>query len=312
MNGASESPRELQVHEIFTDSLLDYSQSVVFPWDLDKPLNGAAVGQGLFKHARPTSEWDTPEVKTALIKLAEIGLDKIRQNLDEFPKFVRKASVDDGDISAPDRNIGMILILDQGARYLCRGVNARYAYEFFLQIPIHTIKYITARGMATLEEWEFAGVDKHQAIIRALIMLGALVHSESSGDHEQHLRLTEGLRKEYERLTRTRDPFRQTFSKDIQDIDLHGRMLEEGPPQWKGVHMFDVVYWMMRFYTSNIAFLRHFKRSPFRNVALGREDTEEEIEWLKTLGVDRTHEDEETRAMVREDIANGQWRPLQL
>jgi hypothetical protein len=89
-------------------------------------------------------------------------------------------------------------------------------------------------------------------------------------------------------------------------------MFEEGPPQRRGVHMSDVVYWMMRFYTSNIAFLRHFGRSPFRNVAVGREDSEEEIQWLKTLGVHRTQEDEEARAMVREDIANGQWRPLQL
>lgn len=312
MNGSSTSPQELHVHEIFTDSLLEYAQRLVFPWDLDKPLNGVAVGQGLFKHARPTSEWDTPEVKAALMKLADIGFDKIRQNLDEFPEFVREASVDDGDISAPDRNIGMILILDQGARYVCKGVNARYAYDFFQEIPVHTIKYITTRGMAKLEEWEFAGVDKDQAIIRAIIMLGALVYSEKPKDHEDHLRLIEGLRKEYERLTRTRDPFRQSFSQDIQDVELFGRMLEEGPPQWKGVHMSDVVYWMMRFYTSNIAFLRHFGRSPFRNVAVGREDTEEEIQWLKTLGVHRTKDDEETRAMIKEDIANGKWRPLEL
>ncbi len=72
----------------------------------------------------------------------------------------------------------MMLILDQGARFLCKGVNARYAYEFFQQIPIHNMRYIAGIGMASLEDWEYAGVDKDQAVTRAIIMLGALIHSE--------------------------------------------------------------------------------------------------------------------------------------
>jgi hypothetical protein len=69
----------------------------------------------------------------------------------------RSAGEDDIDMSAPDRNLAIILLLDQGARRVCKGPNARYAFEFFQQIPIHTIKYITNRGIASLEDWEAAG-----------------------------------------------------------------------------------------------------------------------------------------------------------
>ena len=311
-NGTSNPSRQLQVQDIFSDKLCEYAQSILFPWELDRPLNADQVGRTLFSHKSPTSEWDVPEVKAALMKLAELGIEKIRDNIDEFPEYVRAASVDNGDLPAPDRNLGIILTLDHGARYLCTGANSRYAYEFFQPIPVHTIKSITSQGIAKLSEWEAAGVDKHQAIIRALTMLGCLVHSEDPEDHELHLHYVEGLRKEFERLTHTQDLYRQSFAQDIKDINLYGRMLEEGPPQGKVVHMYDVVYWMMRYYTSHVAYLRHFGRSPFRNIAVGRKDTEEEVQWLQELGLDRTKEDEEARDMIREDIENRRWRPLQL
>lgn len=311
-NGTSRSQTQLQVQDIFSDELCEYAESIVFPWDLDRPLNADVVAQRLFSQHNPTPEWDVPEVKAVLVKLADFGIEKIRDNIDEFPEYVRAASVDDGDLPASDRNLGIILTLSLGARYVCTGVNSRYAYEYFHQIPIHTIKYITSRGMAKLSEWEAAGIDKQQAIIRVLMMLGCLVRSEDSEDHETHLRLVEELRKEYEHLTHSQDPYRDTFSQDVQDVNLLGCMIEEGPPQGKIVHMYDVIYWLMRWYTSHVAYQRHFGRSPFQNVAAGRNDTEEEIQWLKNLGVNRTKEDEDARNQIKQDIDNGRWRPLQL
>lgn len=308
----SKPSKQLRVHEIFSNELCEFAQSIVFPWDLDRPLNANQVGQTLFSHRIPTAEWDAPMVKVALMKLADLGIEKIYDHLDEFPEFVREGSVDDGDLPAPDRNLGLILTLGLGARYVCTGVDSRYAYEYFLPIPVHTIKYITNAGMATLRQWEAAGVDKQQAIIRALMMLGCLVHSEDAEDHETYLRHVEALRKEYERLTHTHDPFRESLQQDIEDANLYGRMLEEGPPQGKIIHMYDVVYWMMRYYMSHIAYCRHFGRSPFRNIAAGRQDTDEELQWLEGLGVNRTKEDDDARDIIRRDIDNGRWTPLQL
>ena len=251
-------------------------------------------------------------MRAALVKVANLGIDQVRANLDAFPIWVRKASVDDGDLPASDRNLGIILTLDQGARYLCRGINARYAYDYFQQIPIHTIRYVTDAGMARLRDWEAAGVDKDQAMVRALVMLGVLARSEDPSDHEHYLRIVEALRKEYERLTHTHDPYRSSSSHDIQDVELYGRILEEGPPQWEGVHMTDVIYWLMRVFVSHIAHIRYFGRSPFRNIAVGRLDTDEEVQWLSKVGVHRTQEDEKTRDAIKQDMEQGIWRPLQL
>lgn len=312
MNGSSQSRTEFEVHELLSTSLLEFAQSVLFPWPEDRPLNGAVVGQGLFRQRSPTTDWDVPQIKTTLTRLSQIGLENVRHQLDKFPLWVRNSGADGGDLSGPDRNIGMIAVLDQGAKSVCKGVNSRYSYGFFQQIPMHTIKYISSHGVARLKDWEAAGVDKHQAMMRAVVMIGSLVESEDPDDQDIHVQVGERLREEYERLTRTRDPYRQSFSQDIEDIDLYGRMLDEGPPQDKNVRMPDVIYWMLRFYISNVAFLRHFGRSPFQNIALGRNDTVEELQWLKALGVDRTEEDEKVREMIKDDIKEGQWRPLQL
>lgn len=310
MNGDSPRTNHLQVKEIFTNELCDYAQSVVFPWGMDKPLTGSAVAQALFTHHQRGPGWDVPIVKDALMRLAKHSVDRIQEHINEFPAFVLGEDSDDEAMSAPDRNIAIILTLDQGARYLCKGVGSRYAYEFFLQVPVHAIKFITTRGMARLSDWEAAGVEKNQAIIRALVMLGTLVHSEDPENHEIHLRRVGDLRGEYEQITRTQDPYRNNFEDDLKDVDLYGRMHDEGPPQSR--NMSDVVYWMMRYYRGHVAYLRHFGRNPFQNVARGRKDTEEELEWLRGVGVTRSEDDEKAREAIREDIDNGRWRPLQL
>ena len=244
------------------------------------------------------------------MKLAEIGIENIR--LDDFPEFVRSASVEDGELSAVERNLGILLTLDQGSRCLCKGVNTRYIYDFFEHITTHTVKFIVSRGMAHLDDWEAAGIDRNQAITRSLAMLSTLVHSEKTEDHEWYLHLTEQLRKEYEKLTRTHDPYLETLSQDLEDIHLYGRLLAGGPPEGKNIRMHDFVYWLMRYYTSHIAYMRHFGRSPFRNVAVGRDDAEGEVEWLRSVGVERTEEDEEARELIKDDVQNGRWRPLEL
>ena len=310
MNGEATSTKRVPIEEIFTLPLLEHAQQVAFPWGVDEPLNATKVATVFFGDHESTGEWDVPEVKATLKKLADIGIDNIR--LDDFPEFVITASAEHGELSAWQRNMGMILTLDQGALHVCKGVNARYIFHFFQLITVHSVKKITHYGTAHLTDWEAAGVDKNQAILRSLTMIAALIHSENIEDHNHHQRLIDQLRKEYESLTKTRDPYRQSFAQDSEDIYLYLRMLEEGPPLGKGVHMHDLVYWLMRYYKSHIAFLRHFGRSPFRNVAVGRDDAEGEVEWLRMHGVEWTEEDEMVREMIKEDVEKGRWRPLEL
>lgn len=310
MSGESPTTSRVSVADIFTPQLLEYAQQITFPWDLDKPLNANQVGQAFFSDHDPTEEWNVPEVRSALMKIAAIGIENVR--FDDFPDFVLGAASDGGALAAWERNSGVIVTLDQGARYVCKGVNARYVYEFFQPIALHTIKTVAGQGMAHLRDWEAAGIDRNQAMIRALTSLGALIHSENVDFQDFHQWYISQLRKEYESLTRTTDPYRESLDRDSEDIDLYAQMIKEGPPQGKGVHMHDLIYWSLRYYTSHIAFLRHFGRSPFRNVAVGRDDAEGEAEWLRRCGVERSEGDEKVREMIKEDRKNGRWRSLEL
>ena len=310
MNGERTLPNKVPLEEIFKPELLEYAQDISFPWDLDKPLRAVKVGQAFLDNDDATTKWDVPDVKQALTRLSELGLKGVQ--LDNFPEFIRGAS-DDDHVLSRERFLGTILILDQASRLLCRGLNERYVYELYEKMAVHFVKSMMQGGApARLTDWEAAGIDKDQAMIRMLTIMGSLIHSEDLEDHNMHFRFIQMLREQYEALSHVPDPYRQSHSKDLEDIYLYGRLMESGPPQARGVHMHDFVYWVMRLYTSQYAFVRHFGRSPLRNVAVGRDDAEGEAEWLKATGVQRTEEDEIIRKTIKEDVENGRWRPLSL
>ena len=94
-NGTARVP----VAEILPPDLLQYAHDITFPWDLDKPLNASKVGQWFYGEHDPSSDWDVPEVKNALLKLAALGSDEIR--FEDFANFVRNAHPEDGDNPLP-------------------------------------------------------------------------------------------------------------------------------------------------------------------------------------------------------------------
>ena len=120
------------------------------------------------------------------------------------------------------------------------------------------------------------------------------------------------VRSEYEARSRTTDPHRHTMSRDRTDITLIARLLEAGPPQGKEATVADLVYWMMRYYSSHLGYMWHFKRSPIRNIAIGRQDAVGEVAWLKVLGINRSETDEDTRILIIDDKERHRWRPLHL
>jgi hypothetical protein len=69
---------------------------------------------------------------------------------------------------------------------------------------------------------------------------------------------------------------------------------------------------LMRYSSAPMAVTRKFGRSPIRNVAIGRDDAEGEVDFLNKIGVGRTEGDEIVRQKIKEDIAAGRWEPLEL
>jgi hypothetical protein len=66
---------------------------------------------------------------------------------------------------------------------------------------------------------------------------------------------------------------------------------------------------LMRYFTAHVGYVGWFGRSPFRNYAVGRENGEGEVEWLKYCGVTP---DEEVREGVRRNKERGVWTGLEV
>jgi hypothetical protein len=297
------------LEEIFNPNTLQYAEDIAFPFDLDKPLNATTVARHFFNHQQQQQDWNDVKIHRALILLSRIGWDNI--NLDDFSNFVRHSSSDGGDGRL--RFLGVILILGHGARRVCKGEDARYIFQFFEPICLHMINSILGDGgNVNISDWEAAGIDKDHAILRMVLLIAPLGLSERLEDRERFQRILERMRTQYERLTHTKDPHRATYERDTNDVDVLAKMIQDGPPMGEGVHMPDLVYWLMRYSSAPMAVTRKFGRSPIRNVAIGRDDAEGEVDFLNKIGVGRTEGDEMVRQKIKADIAAGRWEPLEL
>jgi uncharacterized protein (DUF924 family) len=156
------------------------------------------------------------------------------------------------------------------------------------------------------------GLQYSHAAPRVATLMAPLCHSEDLKMQQLHLCVTEDFRCEYEALSGTADPHRKTKTSDMRDIYLMADLLERGPPQGPSVVMSNFVYWIMRYFTSHVAYVTAFQRSPFRNVAVGRDDAAGEAAWLQKYGIVWTKADEIVRGHIRTDRQKGRWTPLDL
>ena len=263
------SSQQPSLEDILKPILLKYAIHITFPWPLGKPLDASEVGRIFFGDHDATRDWDVAEVKNALTRLANIGTSNV--DPDGFVAFVCERKEGESVVDVWERVLGVVLVLDQGGRYLCKGVNGRYVYQFFDVLTLLVINTLVAEDgdILNLTAWENCGIHQGHAILRMLMLLAPLVHSKDLKDQEMQLRLTERMREDYEKHTGTLDPYHQLFERDSQDIYLIDYLLTNGPPRGDGARMPDFAYWMMRYYTSHVAYVRRFGRSPFRNVAVG-------------------------------------------
>lgn len=290
---------------VWDSQLLCEVERIVFPWPTEEPLNGNEVGRIFFLNTDAYLSWSKPSIKSALMDLAAVFLE--HEVLDDLITAGIPA-----DVSDWRRLMGAILLLDQAPRYLCKGTNAHYVYHCFDTISVRLLQrlFTDHRDWFTIAGWQVTGLSTEQAVLRILMLLAPLVHSEELSNQQLHIALVNHMRAEFESLTRTHDPYRKSFSEDFKDTWLCDRLLTYGPPQGDHVAVSDFVYWHLRYYTSHSAYVTHFCRSPFRNVVVGRDDTLKEVEWLQKNGVCWTDKDEIVRQAIKRDIAACHWAPL--
>ncbi|KAE8454676.1 hypothetical protein EG329_000299 [Mollisiaceae sp. DMI_Dod_QoI] len=306
MNCPTPGTTKIDLSAILTPLLLAYANKITFPWPLDSILDGAEVGDIFFRtDALPL--WSTTDIKKTLLSLSEIGISNIQTE-----DFVSVLGSSENLQAFLHNSVGVILILDQAPRYLCKGIHARYIYDYFgvfaRDLTSYFLSLPPSHNPFNLQTWLNAGIDISHAFLRISMLMAPLCHSDDPKDHRLHLKFTESVRSFYEQVTFTKDPYREDFSKDMRDIYLFANILKQGPPQGRvGIEQF--VYWIMRYFTSHVAYVDRFERSPFRNCAVGRDDREDEKEWLVYCGVES---DEVVRETIRIDVESGRWTPLEV
>jgi uncharacterized protein (DUF924 family) len=306
MGGAPNIP----LTQILTPSLFAHCNEITFPWPIISDLDGAEVGHVFFISSN-FEQWNHPSIKSSLISLSKIGILNI--TLDDLLSVLPR---DREGKEFLEQVTGLILFLDQAPRILLTGVNKRYIYEYFDVLSLKLVHHLNSlpreENPLLLPAWHIAGLSTDQAMIRISMLLAPLVHSETLADQDLHLQLETDIRYSFEHETGTTDPYRKVFKGDKKDIHLFARWLGAGPPTTQGTGMDEFVFWILRYFTAHVAFVRRFRRSPFRNVSVGREEEEGEQDWLAENGIVNGEEEELVRRKVKIDKEEGIWRALEM
>ena len=148
------------------------------------------------------------------------------------------------------------------------------------------------------------------AMLARLWFVAALVHSESLEDHEKALELGNGVRSDVEKHVGKTDPNSSTEEEDLQDLYGYPNVIIHAPVH-DGAQSDDFFFWAMRLFRVHYPLVKKFRHYPYRNGAVGRDSTEEEIQYAKDTDGFAMLQDEGAVNKLREDVEGGRWTPLQ-
>lgn len=158
--------------------------------------------------------------------------------------------------------MGAVSLLDQAPHYLCKATDVRYIYHCFDVLSVRILQHLLDHHgeWFTIAVWQVIGLRTEQIALRLLTLLAPLVHSEEISNQRRHIALMEHTPAEVESLTHMQDPYRTSFAKALK---TYGFPIIFSCPQGGHVHVCDFVYWLIRYYTSHMAYVTHSCRSRF-------------------------------------------------
>ncbi|KAK7457764.1 hypothetical protein VKT23_010103 [Stygiomarasmius scandens] len=214
----------------------------------------------------------------------------------------------------PERVLALLFILDQAPRRLYNGsgMNARYTFGYFDAIVGALVKNLISRDALpdSTEALMKLGYSFEEAMIRKLNFYSPIVHSEDIADHDWAHAKTLEMRREVEDYSGKTDPARATRETDLKDPKMFFKLFtSEGPPDTEDFAEF--MFWYYRVFDVHKALLSRFGRYPYRNTALGRVSTEEEVKFIEeTGGFGRARLTDEEVERIRKQSEEGVWEPL--
>jgi len=303
-----------ELRSVLTPELLQDMVDTSIPFSKTEPLDYSQVIASLFDGANSKEEkWKSigPSVWAALKALSHLGLDKV--DAFSFQEFLPAPEDDEFVYHA----LGFILLLDQGPRRLCRGLDARYTDGHFAAYALRLFRYLHQELSPDLRptswhRWDKIGVSFDYFIFARDAFNAVVVHNESTAKY--CLDFTDETRVLVEQHYDTRDPHRDGVELqqrrwglyEFPDLIAHTEAggLPKGP-----MGVAEGAFWLARLNDVHYPILERFGRYPYRNGALGRASTAEEEAWIHRAKIfPRLPADVQER--IREDVDNGRWSPL--
>ena len=262
------------------------------------------------------SDFDGEPFWETLISLSKFGND-VASTIDFISSAVLPLPE---DRNFPTLALGLSVILDSAPGALLKGVNSRWGSYFrifsvklmhqFIDLPDHLVPWSRARwedelGFST-EQWLWA-VD---------VFLTPCVHSEVLELHDYSTHhfgdAAKVIRDLYPEIV---DPYEKRLEGEFgKSIYTFAEEVQRGIPTLESLGrtptFADAIYWYKMIDHVHRPVIAHFGRYPYRNLAMGRESTPEEIKFQE----DNHHFaeiDGESARQIRSDVLQGVWRPLQ-
>ena len=241
----------------------------------------------------------------ALKPLSTLGVD----NVPDLMQFLPPPESQD----FPGQALGLTILLDQAPRAVFTGVNSRYTYGYFDKLTQKLTRQLFAlppsKRPASMERLMAQGWSYEYAFVARIWLMIPLVHSEHIEDHKLQLAFGEKIRQDIEQRTENTDPYRATMEEDSKDIYGFPRIYMDAPLE-PGLQIDKFTFWLLRLTTVHPPLLRKFGRYCYRNTSLGRESTQEEIQYAKDTDNFAMLDDEDAAKKIREDVVAGRWSPL--
>lgn len=188
----------------------------------------------------------------------------------------------------PIQALGLHLLLDQAPRQLYSGNDAGLTFGHFGELTLRFARELAALPESVqpqrVQRWQELGYSFEGAWLRAFLLWTAFIHSEDLDAQRFGQRMIEEeCRKAAEVYYGVTDPTRECDEADDRDLVLFPKMFKEAEGESKGLSSEDGVWMFCRIVRAHEPIVRAFGRYPTRNMAMGRENTEDEAKYLKEI-----------------------------
>lgn len=274
---------------------------------LTGPIDGSEIGRLTFLRG-PASPATNEATWPVLLALSRVGIEALS------PAYLATFLPPLESAEFPQQCLGMQLLLDQGPRALCKGIDARWRGCYFDVVSRRFAKWRVSLAPElrpdALERWKSEVGASFEYWTLGRLWFGApFVHSELFEDQEFALAYTDETRRAVEEVTGLNDPWREKREEILSDLTGFPRVVMAGPPQGKGVTFADWCWWWFMLMDIHKPIIDRFGRYPYANGARGRESTAEELEWLEEVN-HFAEEAPEVATQIKEDVELVVWQPL--